>query len=345
MYIGNNQQVAAHLNEKGTTTGGQTGDQTGKEISVSAYSNSSSNPWTSVLRYTAESETTPSQPSTKAGEWLQGSDGKWWYRHTDGTYTKSDWELINGSWYYFDTDGWMMTGWVQVKGKWYYLQPNGAMAVNAWIDKLYYVGSDGAMLTNKMTPDGYIVNADGKWDGRDVWVKRLQTALKDAAIIKTTRQSSNISVRRLPGSGLYYILFVRRTQSGHRTGEGCFGHIIFLHALLLAKLFLGSCFRFFRTFPVDVFRAFCGVYQNGQTVIDHLCKAPAYDRLMPVSFLITEPKITFHDGNDTVCMMGQYGTFPIITRESHCFYPSLVKYMVTGKNSHIKSTHAGTSLS
>lgn len=45
MYIGNNKQVAAHLNEKGTTKGGKTGDQTGKEISVSAYSNSSSNPY------------------------------------------------------------------------------------------------------------------------------------------------------------------------------------------------------------------------------------------------------------------------------------------------------------
>lgn len=56
MYIGNNKQVAAHLNEKGTTKGGKTGDQTGKEISVSAYSNSSSNPWTAVLRYTAEAE-------------------------------------------------------------------------------------------------------------------------------------------------------------------------------------------------------------------------------------------------------------------------------------------------
>ena len=66
---------------------------------------------------------------------------------------------------------------------------------------------------------------------------------------------------------------------------------------------------------------------------------------MPVSFLIAETKFALSDGNDTVCMMGQYGTFTIITRESHCFYPSLVKYMVTGKNSHIKSTHAGTSLS
>jgi len=110
MYIGNNKQVAAHLNEKGTTKGGKTGDQTGKEISVSAYSNSSSNPWTAVLRYTAEAETTPTQPTTKAGEWIQGSNGKWWYRHTDGTCTKSDWELIDGSWYYFDADDRMGSG-------------------------------------------------------------------------------------------------------------------------------------------------------------------------------------------------------------------------------------------
>ena len=117
-------------------------------------------------------------------------------------------------------------------------------------------------------------------------------------------------------SQLHNILFVRRTQSGHRTGEGCFGHVVFLHALLLTKLLLGSCFRFFRTLPVDVFRAFCGVYQNGQTVIDHLCKAQTYDRLMPVSFLIAETKFALSDGNDTVCMMGQYGTCLLYTSPS-----------------------------
>lgn len=56
MYIGNNKQVAAHLNEKGTTKGGKTGDQTGKEISVSAYSNSSSNP--SILYFLPPSSCT-----------------------------------------------------------------------------------------------------------------------------------------------------------------------------------------------------------------------------------------------------------------------------------------------
>lgn len=118
--------------------------------------------------------------SSTSGEWIQASDGRWWYRHSDGSYTANGWEKINGTWYYFDAEGWMVTGWVQVSGKWYYLQSNGAMAANAWIENLYYVGSDGAMLTNKMTPDGYIVGADGKWDGRDSWVKRLETALKAA---------------------------------------------------------------------------------------------------------------------------------------------------------------------
>jgi hypothetical protein len=49
MYIGNSKIVHASINENGTTTGGQTGDQTGKEICTRSYYNS---PWTYVLRYT-----------------------------------------------------------------------------------------------------------------------------------------------------------------------------------------------------------------------------------------------------------------------------------------------------
>ena len=46
LYIGNNQNVGAHINEKGTITGGVTGDQTGNEISVSKTGTN----WTYVLR-------------------------------------------------------------------------------------------------------------------------------------------------------------------------------------------------------------------------------------------------------------------------------------------------------
>lgn len=49
MYIGNRKIVAARINEKGTTTGGQTGDQTGREICEQSYYG----PWKNVLRYNA----------------------------------------------------------------------------------------------------------------------------------------------------------------------------------------------------------------------------------------------------------------------------------------------------
>ena len=47
IFIGNGQVCGARINENGTTTGGQTGDQTGREIRVGAYYNY---PWTIVLR-------------------------------------------------------------------------------------------------------------------------------------------------------------------------------------------------------------------------------------------------------------------------------------------------------
>jgi hypothetical protein len=49
MYCGNNKEVEASINEKGTAKGGKTGDQTGKEILIRAYRNY---PWDCVLRYT-----------------------------------------------------------------------------------------------------------------------------------------------------------------------------------------------------------------------------------------------------------------------------------------------------
>ena len=55
LYIGGGQLVQASINEHGTTTGGQTGDQTGREICTRGYYNS---PWDCVLRYTEEEQET-----------------------------------------------------------------------------------------------------------------------------------------------------------------------------------------------------------------------------------------------------------------------------------------------
>lgn len=48
LYIGNGRVVQASINELGTTTGGKTGDQTGREIAERGYYNY---PWDCVLRY------------------------------------------------------------------------------------------------------------------------------------------------------------------------------------------------------------------------------------------------------------------------------------------------------
>lgn len=54
LYIGNGQLVQASINEKGTTTGGAQGDQTGREIYERSYYNY---PWDCVLRYAVDGVT------------------------------------------------------------------------------------------------------------------------------------------------------------------------------------------------------------------------------------------------------------------------------------------------
>ena len=62
MYCGNGQIVQASINEYGTTTGGQTGDQTGREFYIRSYYNY---PWDVVLRYNGNAENiAPSSPET-----------------------------------------------------------------------------------------------------------------------------------------------------------------------------------------------------------------------------------------------------------------------------------------
>ena len=97
-------------------------------------------------------------------KWIQSS-GRWWYRHADGSYTRSGWEYIGGKWYYFDQNGWMVTGWQKGKGSWYYMESNGAMVSSDWKwinSKCYYFDKNGKMAADTWI-DGSYVDASGVW--------------------------------------------------------------------------------------------------------------------------------------------------------------------------------------
>lgn len=93
-------------------------------------------------------------------QWIL-SGNRWWYRHGDGSYTKSDWEKIDGKYYYFDNAGWMVTGWQLIEGKWYYMDGSGVKVTNAWIGN-YYVDDSGIMATDTWVGN-YYVDENGVW--------------------------------------------------------------------------------------------------------------------------------------------------------------------------------------
>ena len=122
---------------------------------------------------------------TKA-DWKQ-TNGKWLYQHKDGTYTKNDFETIEGHTYYFDENGYMVTGWKKINNKDYFFNDSGFMVKDTW-QGAYYLGSDGVMLTNTFTKDGYYVGSDGayytnRWvknQGKDYYVNGSGKLVKNA---------------------------------------------------------------------------------------------------------------------------------------------------------------------
>ena len=109
-----------------------------------------------------------------SGAWIHGkaktqtgwvkSGNRWWYSHADGSYTTNNWEVINGSWYYFDGSGWMVTGWLKRPSGWYYLTGSGAMATG-WVQvgsTWYYMNESGVMQADTWIGDNY-VDGSGAW--------------------------------------------------------------------------------------------------------------------------------------------------------------------------------------
>ena len=95
--------------------------------------------------------------------WIR-SGNRWWYCHRDGSYTKDDWEAINGVWYYFDQSGWMVTGWLKKPEGWYYLNPSTGAMATGWASingKWYFFNNAGRMVTGWLSrPSGWYYLSD-----------------------------------------------------------------------------------------------------------------------------------------------------------------------------------------
>lgn len=130
------------------------------------------------------------QPEEVKKGWQKDDDG-YWYARANGSYPKEQFEQIDGTWYYFDGSGYMLsdkwkkrpdgtwyyfdksgemaTGWKLISNKWYYFKDDGEM-VTGWVkykEKWYYLDSkDGSMISNAFaqSADGkgwYFINEDG----------------------------------------------------------------------------------------------------------------------------------------------------------------------------------------
>ena len=109
----------------------------------------------------SSSQTTYSKSS---GSWIK-SGSRWWYKHSDGSYTTNGWEKIGSTWYYFDSEGWMKTGWIKESGNWYYLDDSGAMKTGWCLvsGSWYYLNTSGVMQTGLQTIEGkqYYLSSSG----------------------------------------------------------------------------------------------------------------------------------------------------------------------------------------
>ena len=90
-------------------------------------------------------------------------NGSWYYFKSDGS-KATGWLKDGSTWYYLKSSGEMQTGWLKENGMWYYLDDSGAMKTG-WYQvsgKWYYSYSSGELAVNTIV-DGYTVNHNGEW--------------------------------------------------------------------------------------------------------------------------------------------------------------------------------------
>ena len=161
-----------------------------------------------------------STQAVKTG-WVQTGE-KWKYVNTDGSYPKNTWKYLYSTWYYFNEDGWMVTGWKEINEKTYYLRPSGAMVVG-WVKlegKYYYFNSSGVLqkmvsglrirqkmrILSRTRRNGYSLANAGSSGRRMAAMRKVAGKTSAAAGITLMRTVGwQLAGWRLPATGTIWI--------------------------------------------------------------------------------------------------------------------------------------------
>ncbi len=160
--------------DSGNDSGSNLGDASGNDSSSDSDSSSSSQTETAT---DIANKTNQPAASFTDDSWMQDDIG-WRCKAPDGSWLANTWHQLpyrgTMEWYFFDAQGYMLTGWFFHDNRWYYLSPfkdgtQGKMFTGwHYIDRKWYYfnevsdGLKGALVTDTWVGD-YYVNGNGVW--------------------------------------------------------------------------------------------------------------------------------------------------------------------------------------
>ena len=93
-------------------------------------------------------------------------EGSWYFFDVTSGERQEGWFVVNGTWYYSNSIGQMQTGWLNLDGSWFFLQSSGAMATgwNLIDGHWYYMNGSGYMQVgwNIIGGQWYYMNTSGQ---------------------------------------------------------------------------------------------------------------------------------------------------------------------------------------
>lgn len=139
------------------------------EVPVSWHQTSQTSGWVTFVQPFADAKVVV--PVVAVGWSYNENNGRWQYRGDSGALACNEWLWIDGAWYFFGADTYLVTSQWLFDDNWYYVQADGVMARGIWDwigDGWYGFNWDGSMCTGWTWDNSY-----GSWFFCDYYTGRM----------------------------------------------------------------------------------------------------------------------------------------------------------------------------